>query len=305
MKKNKNISIFIILFCAITCFLSCKAVFINRGKSENIRPAKLYKNLEENEFNYNNLSLRFSAEIFSGETSETFSGIIRMQKDSIIWISLRSYNIEGARVCITPDSVKYLNRIDNTYYLGDFSFFTETFQIDLDYNSIQSILTNSFFFYPQTEDTSKSVANFKPCDDSLFYCMSSISQRKYTRYYVDDKRPNRWEKKLDKEAADTLDDDLKFESNEFVFQIVKVFPDLYRVRDMYIENFIQQQSLYILYDKLTKSGEQYFPDIISMELSTPMLETQLVVSIESVTIDSESMSFPFKIAEKYTELTIQ
>ncbi|HOZ30451.1 MAG TPA: DUF4292 domain-containing protein [Bacteroidales bacterium] len=278
---------------------------MNRGKSENIRPVKLYRYLEENTFNFNNLTLKFSAEIFAGESSETFSGIIRMQKDSIMWISLRSYNIEGARIVITNDSVKYLNRLDNTYYLGDFSFFTEKFQIDLDYNAIQSILTNNFFFYPETQDTTKSIANFKPCDDSSFYCMSSISQRKYARYYVDDKRPNRWERKLDKETADTLDNDMKFESNEFVFQIVKVFPELYRVRDMYIENYIQQQSLYILYDKLTKSEEQYFPKKISIELLSPMFETQLVVDIESVTINSESMSYPFKIAEKYTELTIQ
>ncbi len=296
---------FFILLYTITCIVSCKVVFVNRGKSENIRPNKLYKYLEENKFEFNNLTLKFSAEIFSAESSETFSGIIRMQKDSIIWISLRSYNIEGARICITQDSVKYLNRLDNTYYLGDFSFFTDKFQIDLDYNAIESILTNNFFFYPETVDTLKSVANFKPCDDSSFYCMSSISQRKYTRYYVDDKRPNRWERKLDKETADTIDNNLKYESNEFVFQIVKVYPELFRVSDMYIENYIQQQSLYIFYDKLTKCGHQFFPYIMSIELFTPLFETKLVITIESVTINSESMSYPFKIADKYTELTIQ
>ncbi len=101
---------------------SCKVVFVNKGKGENLRPNKLYKNLNENCFEFNNLTLKFSAELFSGETSETFSGIIRIQRDSIIWLSLRSYNIEGARVCITQDSVKYLNRIDNTYYPRRFCF---------------------------------------------------------------------------------------------------------------------------------------------------------------------------------------
>lgn len=280
-------------------------MFVNRGKAENIRPTRLYKYLQENEFKFNNLTLKFSAEILSGESSETFSGIIRMQKDSIIWISLRSYNIEGARICITQDSIKYLNRIDNTYYLGDFSFLTDRFQVDLSYSAIQSIISNNFFFYPETDDKLKAVANFKPCEDSSFYCMSSISQRKYDRYYVDDKRPNRWERKLDKETADTIDNNLKYESNEFVFQIVKVYPELYRVSDIYVENYIQQQSLYILYDKLVKFDEQYFPENMTIELLTPIFETKLLVDIESVTINSESMSYPFKIAEKYTELTIQ
>lgn len=285
---------------------SCKVAFINKGKGENLRPAKLYKNLQENTFNYEYLTLKVSAEMFSGETSEEFSGIIRIKKDSIIWISIRSYNIEGARVCITQDSVKFLNRMATTYYLGDFDFLTDRFQIDLDYNTIQSVLTNSFFFYPQSEDTAKTIVDFKPCDDSIYHCMSSISQRKYSRYYVDDKHSNRWDRKLDKEAADTIDNQAyRYESNEFVFQIVKVLPELFRVYDMYIENYIQQQSLYIMYGEQVLSEEQYFPSQITIDLLTPKFETKVVLTIESVSVDSEEMSFPFKIAEKYQEIIIQ
>ncbi len=140
--------------------MSCKTAFVGGNKGENLRPAKLYRKLNENQFEYDNLSLKFSAELNFGEEKEEFSGIIRMQKDTAIWISLRSYNIEGARLLITKDSVKFINRIEKTYYAGDFDFIKDRFEMDLDYNMLQAIITNTFFFYPAPDDTTKAIAAF-------------------------------------------------------------------------------------------------------------------------------------------------
>lgn len=285
---------------------SCKVVYVHNGKSENIRPAKLYKSIDENSFDYNNLTLKFSAEVFNQESSETFSAIARIKKDSIIWLSLRSYNIEGARVCITRDSVKYLNRIDNTYHQGDFSFLTERFNIDIDYITLEHILTNNFFFYPATEDTAKTVSDFKQCDDSIYHCMSSISRRKFTKYYVDDKGPERIERKIERESQDSTGRLFnRSESDDLIYQTIKVVPELYRVRSIYIENYVQQESLYVLYDKQVMVNSQFFPHEISLELFTPKFETKVVLHIESVTVNNTDMSFPFKIADKYKEIKIE
>lgn len=290
----------------ILLMFSCKVVFVNKEKSENLRPAKLYKSLVDNAFEFENMTLKFSAELFNGETSETFSGIIRIQRDSIIWLSLRSYNIEGARVCITQDSVKYLNRIDNTYYLGDFAFLTDRFQIDMDYKTLESILSNNFFFYPAPEDTAKAINDFKPCDDSIYHCMSSISKRKYVRYYVDDKGQQRIDRRMEKESQDTAGRLFnRYESDELVYQIVKVVPELYRVHDVYVENSFQQQSLYILYGKQALVETQFFPQEITLELLTPKFETKLVLTIESVTVNTTDMSYPFKISDKYQQIIIE
>lgn len=303
MKNRVNIVVLLIL---VLLMFSCKVVFVNKEKSENLRPNKLYKSLLDNAFEFDNMTLKFSAELFSGETSETFSGIIRIQRDSIIWLSLRSYNIEGARVCITQDSVKYLNRIDNTYYLGDFAFLTDRFQIDLDYKTLESILSNNFFFYPAPEDTLKAISDFKPCEDSTYHCMSSISKRKYVRYYVDDKGQQRIDRRMEKESQDTAGRLFnRYESDELVYQIVKVVPELYRVHDVYVENNIQQQSLYILYGKQTLVETQFFPHEITIELLTPKFETKLVLSIESVTVNTTDMSYPFKISDKYQQIIIE
>jgi hypothetical protein len=303
VKKKINI---VVLMIFVLLMFSCKVVFVNKGKSENLRPTKLYKSLVDNAFEFENMTLKFSAELINGEASETFSGIIRIQRDSIIWLSLRSYNIEGARVCITQDSVKYLNRIDNTYYLGDFAFLTDRFQIDLDYKTLESILSNNFFFYPAPEDTAKAINDFKPCEDSVYHCMSSISKRKYVRYYIDDKGQERIDRRIEKESQDTAGRLFnRYESDELVYQIVKVVPELYRVHDVYVENQIQQQSLYILYGKQTLVETQFFPSEITIELVTPKFETKLVLTVESVTVNTTDMSYPFKISDKYQQIIIE
>jgi hypothetical protein len=292
--------------CILLFAVSCKVAFVGGGKSENFRPAKLYRNLVENQFEYKNMTLKFSAKMFFGEEKQEFSGIIRLQKDKAIWISLRSYNIEGARVLITEDSVKFLNRLEKTFYTGDFEFLRSRFDMDMDYNMLQSIITNAFFFYPQPEDTVKAISDFKSCYDSTLYCMSSISQRKYDKYYIDEKNQGRWERKLEKEINDTVGEDaVLYEANEFVFQFIKVIPDLFRIHDIYLENHIQQQSLYIEYGKLYLVDNQYFPHQILVEILTPRFESNVEINIESITIDTESMTFPFKISDKYQQIEIK
>ena len=306
MKKRTTRNI-VILSCLLFFTVSCKVAFVEGRKGENIRPQKLYRELIDHQLVYNNLSFKFSAKIYMGEDDQEVSGMIRMQKDTAIWISLRSFNIEGARMLITKDSVKFINRLDKTYYAGDFAFLINQFDIDLDYNMLQAILTNSFFFYPQPDDLPKAVSNFKQCYDSSLYCMSSISQRKYVKYYVDEKNPDRWERKLEKEISDTVGvnpSEITYQTNEFVFQFVKVLPDLFRVHDMFLENYIQQQSLYIEYDKLYLVGNQYLPHKIDIEITTPRFAPRIVINIESFTIDTESMSFPFKISDKYEEIEL-
>jgi hypothetical protein len=73
---------------------------------------------------------------------------------------------------------------------------------------------------------------------------------------------------------------------------------------MYIENYIQQQSLYILYGSEILNGEQYFPQDITIELLTPKFETKVIITVESVTTNEEDISYPFKISDKYQQIII-
>lgn len=294
--KSKAYIILLVFFL----LSSCKSYYKFTGEKQNIRPAKLYQNIIENQPEYTNLSIRFSAKISSEENSDSFKGNLRILKDSVIWISARSLNIEGARILITKDSLQFVNRIDNTYFSGKIDSLSEHFDIDFSFELLQAIISHQFFLYPPPEDTIKTIQNFKQCSDTDYYCMSSLAERKYIKYYIDSDRKNRWERKLEKEMKDSLNEKIhKSYYNEFIFQIIKAYPEIYRISEISIENYIRQQTLNIKYLNLSKTDEVFFPKIIMFEYNNPQINISFQLTIENISIDREKLNFPFSIPAKY------
>lgn len=66
---------------------------------------------------------------------------LRMKKDSVIWISISAIlGLEALRVQLTPDSVKLINRLSSSYFIGDMSALAQRYNIPLSYQEIQDAL---------------------------------------------------------------------------------------------------------------------------------------------------------------------
>ncbi len=307
--KNKIIASIIVTSAIFISLSSCRVLYDNSGNVENISPTKLYEKQQENELKYDNISFKFTADVQIGTgnniAKEEFSGNIRIQKDSIIWISLRMLGVEGARLVFTNDSIKILNRIDKTYYAGDFSYIKKQFNVDLDYDVMQSIILNSFFIYASEKKEEKKIVEkkFKNCIDTSLYCISSISERKYSKFYEDSAKRDKWERKLArKELGDTVVEEQDYKYNVFIFQTVKIYPDIFKMQSIYINDYIREQFLLVEYDEFFMTNEQMFPHKIFLEISTNETDMWLDLDIDNVAINTEKLSFPFKISSKYKKI---
>ena len=71
-----------------------------------------------------------------------FNAFIRMQKDSIIWISISAtfLGIEAFRISITPDTLIILNKLDKTIEYHPFSYVETIAHIPLSFSLLQDIL---------------------------------------------------------------------------------------------------------------------------------------------------------------------
>ena len=66
---------------------------------------------------------------------------LRMQKDSIIWLSLTgAFGIEGFRVMITKDSVEIMNKLQKVIQYRPISYLQELTGVPIDFRSLQDIL---------------------------------------------------------------------------------------------------------------------------------------------------------------------
>ena len=79
----------------------------------------IVKEVEDNRFEFDNLEAKFDVKIkdSKGINPMGLKGQLRMQNDSVIWVSISlKLGVEVARVMITEDSLKFINRTNKTYF---------------------------------------------------------------------------------------------------------------------------------------------------------------------------------------------
>jgi hypothetical protein len=69
--------------------------------------------------------------------SQTHSVNFRAEKDKILWISA-AFSVIRAEV--TPEKVRFYNKLDNTYFDGDFKYLSDLLGTELDFQKVQNVL---------------------------------------------------------------------------------------------------------------------------------------------------------------------
>lgn len=146
---NKLLRVFVLLS---GFFFGCNtSKNITGGKLENLNMEQLDAKLQESSLQFITLTAKANIDVSSTEKNQSVHAIIEVLKDSYIGISLRLLGIEGAKIYITPDSVKILDRINQKYYPGDFSYLEKLFSVKADYQTLQNMLLGDVMYYEGTK----------------------------------------------------------------------------------------------------------------------------------------------------------
>ena len=78
---------------------------------------------------------------------------IAIRRDSMIWMSVSLFGIEGVRVKILPDSVHIINRLEKQYIVKPLSLIEEQFNLPADFSAIQAMLVGNPVIYKESEFT--------------------------------------------------------------------------------------------------------------------------------------------------------
>lgn len=253
---------------ATSCTPSRKAI---RAPLKEQGEALLVSELKSNELKFNTLSVKFDAEYEYDRKTTALSGQLRMIRDSVIWLSITpALGIEMARFMLTQDSIKYINRLNNTYMLKGFGFINELLNKTLDYDMAQSLLIgNDFSMY----DTS----NFKASVDDGQYKLSTLNRRKIKRFV----------------RRGELDMSIPIQSiwlEPLHFKIVKV---LLREADKDPRKFTAT------YSGMENVNEQLMPASLVFEAETAEKKVAIRVNYSKISIDQE-ITIPFRIPNNYT-----
>ena len=108
---------------------------------ENRSSKSIVKKINQNHLDYDWFTTKLSGKIEIDGADTPVSANLRIRKDSVIWLSVSALlGIEVARIQITPDSLKLMNRINKTYWTGGFEDIESAYGIPANYQQLEGVL---------------------------------------------------------------------------------------------------------------------------------------------------------------------
>ncbi|MDY8138729.1 DUF4292 domain-containing protein [Aquimarina sp. 2201CG5-10] len=152
--------VFYLLCFSLIIFSSCKSTkAISTSKIKKLSAEKIITNHYNQSFNFNTLNARIKVKYDDGKQSFSPNVTLRMKKDKTIWVSAKILGITLAKVLITPEKVSYYEKINNTYFEGDFELLSNWLGTDLDYNKVQQMLLGQALFNLRDDKYKSSIVN--------------------------------------------------------------------------------------------------------------------------------------------------
>lgn len=121
-------------------FLSCKSSKVD-GSAKEKSARTVLKNFEDNLADFKTVNGRIKAGYESGDDSQSISITYRIEKDKAIWLSAKVMGLlPVAKIYITPDRFQYYEKINRTYFDGDFSMAEEFLGVEVNFENLQNLL---------------------------------------------------------------------------------------------------------------------------------------------------------------------
>jgi hypothetical protein len=236
-------------------------------------PKALINYLKVNEFKYDWLTSKFSADVVTEDNKQSFTVSVRAKKDSAMWLSVSVLGIEGARMLITQDSVRFMDKLNNKYFVGDYQYLSKLLSIDVDFETMQSVLIgNSMEFYDEDE-------KLKSGKDSTYYLLSTIKKRKLKKALKENT-----ENVVSKELA----------------QRIWLHPLTFKVYQIVINDFPNDRTFTANYSDFQVVDSSYFPFKANF-----VIQAQKKINLDidySKVVHDKPQTMPFNIPAKYERI---
>lgn len=227
----------------------------------------LEERIDSSSFRATTFSAKADVTTRQGDNTTSFNINMRVKSDSIIWISITPLlGIEVARVMVTPDSVKFIDRINKKYSVTDLGFFNKMLDINVDFDIIQGIITGNLFAYKKNKFNSVYIEEGQ-------YILSTLSKRRLKR---------------------SLED---IDPSKSVVQDVWVSDSNYRISKLNVNDQKLNKSLTVTYRDHQQTPGGLFP---FRSTTTVTADKELTIEIEykKVNVNAE-LEFPFSIPDSY------
>lgn len=270
---NKRFSLLLVFVAAILLLSSCRST-----RSALKRPLKehgfnyLYKKMLENQVDFSYLSAKFNVVYYQGKKKTDLRGQFRIKKDSLTWISLSpALGIEAARILLSNDSVKFINRFNKTYFTGEYNLIDSLLNTTLDYSILEAMILGN-------ELTQYDINKFRASIDGGLYRITIQERRKIRKYLKTNEI-----------------------SSKVLVQNIWLNPDNFKINKVELKELgDENRKLEVIYMNYQEVDGILLPEEVQINISAA---TTIDINIRfGKTEINETLRFPFAIPRKYDEL---
>ncbi|HSV87496.1 MAG TPA: DUF4292 domain-containing protein [Bacteroidales bacterium] len=229
-------------------------------------PDRAIRAVHAHHSDFNTFSARFSGTAAWKGNNHHVSGTIRIHKDKAIWVSVAPFlGIEISRILITPDSVKFLNRLEASYFVGDINYLQTILGQSLDYFMLQDLFMGNDF------------KNFSSDNFSIFNDRELILLRSNNR------------------QKNNHQSDFRIEQN------IWIDPADFRIRQTEVISPEEQRKIIVRYNQMQSIENQLLPSEIDLTFSEPGNFAAFKLKFTRMTLNAPQ-EFSFSIPARYNQI---
>ncbi|HIX02991.1 MAG TPA: DUF4292 domain-containing protein [Candidatus Odoribacter faecigallinarum] len=249
---------------------------------------KLLKQIESNRLNDSTLfAKRIEVSFTDGENSDNFKASLKISRDSFMQISLTApLGIEVARILLTQDSIKFVDVYHKKYFLADYDYFNQRYDVSLTYDFLQNIFTNTFSDFTLLDESNLRTKRYK----------LDRTEMGYKLWTVDKKNAGKKLKKFYKQSGSERDEII-------LLQEILIDPTYFRPLSMSLKDLNEGVGISVRYENFVRFGEELFPEKMRFTLFSKKSNMDLNLKFQRMEFNVP-VEPNFRILSKYKRMEL-
>ena len=288
-----------LLLLPVLVVSACKSgrpiTLLNRELAPRSAERIIERLLEQDSTQLRYYSAKAGVELDLPDGSKSFKANVRSVLDSAAWVSVvPALGIEVARVLLTADSLKLLDKMSDQFFVGDTAAAKRKFGMQPSlFLFQQALLGRPIGLDPQEK--------YRSDREEGLYLLTSRERRRFVRA-AEDINPgdtltrdrDMGERRLERTLR-------KAEEKEAIVYRYWVEPDSFRLTRVQITDLARDQTADVRYEERGGAEEFFLPTRISITLSEPGRQASGTLELSRIAVEGP-LQMSFKIPEKYAPM---
>jgi len=130
----------------IMTLASCKSRKISNKSIESLPQRVIVKKNHLAAFEGKSVKATIQIKYKGKDNLPNMNGSLRIVKDSVIWLNISKLGFPLAKLMITPNEVRFYEKVGKTYFVGNFELISSWLGTDFDFDMVQNLLLGEALF---------------------------------------------------------------------------------------------------------------------------------------------------------------